>query len=1239
MSDGKIEYEVRADISHLTADLNNANQAVRNSAQQTQRQVDSIGKTAESAIKPLTEAAEDAAESIDELGDSANDTAKEVDKLGDTEQETKDKTKGLGEESEKASKKIKEHGEQSKKSAEHTDKLKDSTDKLKSSLKDAGQTIGKYAAAAGAAFTAVGTAAIKSAAEAETSFAKVKTLLSDKIMVDDYYNSIKTASANTGVDFGSMAESVYSAISASVDENKAVDFAQNAVKLAKGGFTETATAVDVLTTAINAYGLAADDATHISDVLITTQNAGKTTVDELAHSMGPIIPIAKNAGESIEGLCTELAIMTKNGNGTAESVTMLKSMFSELSSTGSNVDKTLREISGKSFAELKAEGQTTADVLNTLSDYAASSGKTLKDMFGSVEAGTAALSLVSDGGADFVNILDQMQNSAGATEKAYETMANTIEERFNKLKNKFTLQFTEIGEKLLPQIEKFADYIDDHFDEISDTIEDIGKATEKALEFLAGLTKTLWEHKEAVAAVVMGYVMFKTAMSIGNVIAATVTAVKSLSGALKTATTAQQAMNAACNANPYVVLASLILGVVTAIGTFIASSNSAADSAENLDNKIKELSSSSKEYKNSADGLEKITKKYDEIYNSEKTTAEKTEELKTIQDELVSQYGDLAGGIDIVNGKYDEQIQKLKELTQEERNLAEASAREAYLTAQQAQKEYSLEFYAIANDPDAKENLDWMRDNLKTHNRYHDWTDYDIWDNPTKYNSRLIGSYEEIAKDMQAYYSYLHEKYGSDAKNSAIDAAYNRWQEAVKKAEEYKEAENNYGHILGENALSDAKSGKSLDEEHYQALIKLYPELKDKIEETTDGYIVEAEALEELEKKQKAATNATNENAEANKNAAGAAQNQAVSVENLINKYGDLYKVLENVKNGGAMNFEQMQNLITLYPELANKIELTADGYIIEADALTDLETALDNTVDAQIEAERERTQAAIDGARTRMAIYSSEIAMMYQHGEVEKAKAAEAKYKEAQKTLNEESEHLRQLNATGSLSDYLRGQRGSSGSSSGGGSGSSANPNESAYDKEYATLKYRHDMGEISDSEFYSGIGSLRDKYLDADSDKWRAANVSIHQWEESQKKGGTAASSSGGKSGNNISITSYIPTLWDTEEEADRKLQQALGIELAGNSSYGHIMSGIERSAAVSQMSAVSTGGATTAKEATLNDVISAINELQKADENRQISFDVVLKARDLTIGRVAVADINDITKIDGKTPLIIK
>ena len=642
--DNGVVFRVTVDDSTVERDMRSASERITRAAERTQNAVSRASDEAESSLDDMSDAADDAAESMDDLGDAADDASDDLD--------------GLGESSENAAKK--------------TEKLKDSVGKLKSSFKEARDTIGKYAAASAGAITAIGTAAAKSAADAETAFAKVKTLLSEGVNTADYYNSIKAASANTGIGFSDMAESVYSAISASVDENKAVDFAQNAVKLAKGGFTETATAVDVLTTAINAYGLAADDASHISDVLISTQNLGKTTVDELAHSMGQTIPIANSAGVAIEELSTAYAVMTKNGVATAEAGTQIKAMLNELNASGTNVDKTLRQVTGKSFAQLKAEGQTTADVLNTLSGYAKSSGKSLSDLFGSVEAGAAALTLVKDGGADFTNILDQMKSSAGAAEKAYETMADTVSERLNKLKNKFTLALANIGEELLPYIEKFADYIDNHFDEISKTIGEIGKSVEQAAEFLLGLTKALWENRNAVAAAVAGFVAFKTAMAIGNVISSVVGAIKSLKLAIESATTAQEIMNGVCNMNPYVLLASAVIGVVTALGTFAVAVHNSAVDVDQLADKVHGLAEESKNAVAEQRNLENVVSEYMRINANVSDAKQKKEELAKLQETLNGLYDEEKTKLDLVNGSYEENIEALKKLNEEEKTRAKA---------------------------------------------------------------------------------------------------------------------------------------------------------------------------------------------------------------------------------------------------------------------------------------------------------------------------------------------------------------------------------------------------------------------------------------------------------------------------------------------------------------------------------------------------------------------------------------
>ncbi|MDK0563166.1 phage tail tape measure protein [Clostridium perfringens] len=107
-----------------------------------------------------------------------------------------------------------------------------------------------------------------------------------KISMEDITSGIKNLSNETGVSTNELNEALYNAISASVDTADAMEFVGDATKLAKAGFADISSTIDVLTTIMNSYGLEASEVTRISDVLIQSQNLGKLTVEQLSSSMG-----------------------------------------------------------------------------------------------------------------------------------------------------------------------------------------------------------------------------------------------------------------------------------------------------------------------------------------------------------------------------------------------------------------------------------------------------------------------------------------------------------------------------------------------------------------------------------------------------------------------------------------------------------------------------------------------------------------------------------------------------------------------------------------------------------------------------------------------------------------------------------------------------------------------------------------------------------------------------------------
>ena len=302
---------------------------------------------------------------------------------------------------------------------------------------------------------AAGTASVKMAMDAESSFAKVSTIADETVLsYDKMKKEVVAASNESGIAIVDFNEALYQSISAGVDSGNAIAFTTDMVKLAKGGFTETTKAVDVVTTALNAYGLEATEAMNISDKLILTQNLGKTTVDELSSSLGRVIPTAKNANVNFDNVAASMAVLTKNGIATSEATTYYNAMLNELSKSGTAADKALRKLTKKGFAELMASGVSMTDILAMLQDYAQKSGKSLADMFGSAEASKSALTIMKNDGQEYNEILKQMEQSAGATEKAYQKMNDTDLEKFKRELNKVKNAGIQAGTKLLPIVTK-----------------------------------------------------------------------------------------------------------------------------------------------------------------------------------------------------------------------------------------------------------------------------------------------------------------------------------------------------------------------------------------------------------------------------------------------------------------------------------------------------------------------------------------------------------------------------------------------------------------------------------------------------------------------------------------------------------------------------------------------------------------------------------------------------------------
>ena len=347
-------------------------------------------------------------------------------------------------------------------------KAGDSAVKLGTDMEGMGAKIsgtGAKLTAATAPLAALGAAAVKMASDYEQSIAKVYTIMDKEAMSTEAMSkSILDLSTATGKSATELADAAYQALSASVDTEKVAGFVEDAVKLSKSGFTETATAVDTLTTVINAYGYSADDAAMISDKLVQTQNKGKTTVDELAQSMGNVIPTAAAYNVNLDNLCSAYVVLTKQGINTANATTAINGMLTELADSGSDVAAVLEDQVGKTFGQLMSEGYTLSDVIQILSKSVDGDSEAFANLWGNVRASKGALAIANAGAYEFTETMQAMTDSTGLCDKALDDLA-TPAAKANKAINAMKNTGIQLGEKIIeaavPSLEKLSDMAQD----------------------------------------------------------------------------------------------------------------------------------------------------------------------------------------------------------------------------------------------------------------------------------------------------------------------------------------------------------------------------------------------------------------------------------------------------------------------------------------------------------------------------------------------------------------------------------------------------------------------------------------------------------------------------------------------------------------------------------------------------------------------------------------------------------
>lgn len=644
--------EISSKFDEMTRSGERALEAFENTGTAADGALSKVSRTATQTAK----SADTATDSVDDLSSAIGDYEKATGQAADSAENLSEKTteteKNLDEAAEaarKASEEVEKFGDKSeesgKQSEESSKKSRDGIKELQGVLASAGIAATLNEIKNGFFDCS------EAAAQFETSTAMVATIAdTSQKSLSDISKEVRTYSNETGEAASDMAEATYQAISASVNTADAASFAGTATKLAVGGFTSATTAVDVLTTAINAYGLAASDATQLSDYLITTQNLGKTSVDQLAQSVGKVIPLASAYNVQMDNLSSAYAVLTANGIATAESGTYLKSMLNELGDTGSDVSEVLLNSTGKTFAQLMEQGYSLGDVMAMLGNAVDGDSTAFNALWSSTEAGIGALSLFNAGADKYNSVLDSMRTSAGATEKAYSTMADTTDKSKQRMENSFNNLKISVGDVLNPALTQVYEGFTSVFAGMSDFVDE-HPAVVAAISAIAvgvgGFTGALAAYNIATTAAKFVTEAFTATLAANpfvlaaaGIVAVTAAAV-TLTGVLITQSDEYEGMTATCR-DQYDELQNLndqYNAACEQYGENSEAANSLRYQLDQLNDEFEANRQTVKEFVAECDGLVESHNKVMDTYNSS-TSSIKDQELGTLA--LTQRLGELA---------------------------------------------------------------------------------------------------------------------------------------------------------------------------------------------------------------------------------------------------------------------------------------------------------------------------------------------------------------------------------------------------------------------------------------------------------------------------------------------------------------------------------------------------------------------------------------------------------------------
>lgn len=234
------------------------------------------------------------------------------------------------------------------------------------------------------------------------------------------------------------------------------------MSLAAADGLDLATTSDIVTDALTAFGMSADESAHFADVLAKASSSANTNVSMLGESFKYVAPVAGSLGYSAEDVAVALGLMANAGIKGSQGGTALRASLTRLIKPTDDA-AALIEKYGLEITNTDGSMKSLSDVMDTLRKNLgglteAEQAQVAAAIFGQ-EAMSGMLAIINASESDYNNLTSAINNADGAAQQMAEIQLDNLSGQLTLLKSALEGIAIQLGEIVVPYVKDFVGWI------------------------------------------------------------------------------------------------------------------------------------------------------------------------------------------------------------------------------------------------------------------------------------------------------------------------------------------------------------------------------------------------------------------------------------------------------------------------------------------------------------------------------------------------------------------------------------------------------------------------------------------------------------------------------------------------------------------------------------------------------------------------------------------------------------